>query len=480
MGRFKSLRDYVRFLKKRGELLEYDEPVDVRYELSAVTKRYDGEKTILFKNVRGYSIPVLTNLFCKRDRFSDVLQVPTELVVETIVERAKKPIETELVDSGPVKDRVYRGGFDLQDMLPIPTHHEKDAGPYITSGVIIAKDPDTGVRNASYARMQVKGPRKLGIMINRWRHLWQLYTKAERRGEPLEVAIVIGGPPELIIEGAMPGNLVPITQDELDTAGGLVGRPLKVVECETVDLEVPAHSEIVLEGRIPPGVREEEGPFGDYSMVYDGIVRRRLEPVIELTCLSMRENPIYHDILPASMDHWILGGVPREAELLDTVRRVNPNVLKVHLTPGGCCRFHAVVQIRKVCEADGKTTIVAAYSPTETARDVKLVVVVDEDIDPFNLAEVEWALATRVQYDRDIVVLRDQPGSLDPSAIASTPEPVLMGEGGTEKVILCAKLGVDATRTFRNPKLLPLFERIKVAGGDVFGRSEDSRNPPRA
>ena len=459
---FKDLRSFVKYLEKKKELVRIKRAVDPRYELATIVREFDGGPAVLFENVKRYKTQIVAGIFSQRKMMAWALGTDANRLLHKIIEASENPVPTKTVNTGPVKEVIIKGKIDLLKLLPIPTHHELDAGPYITSGVIIAKDPETEVRNASYARLQVKGKDKMVVMINKWRHLWAIYQKAEKLGKPLPVAIVIGAPPSVIIEGAMPGALVPLSQDELDTAGALMEQPLEVVSCETIKITVPAASEIVIEGEILPKIREAEGPFGDFARVYDAVLKPRLEPVIKVKAITHRKNPIYHDILPSSEEHLLLGGVPREAEIYKTIKQVFPNVKAVHLTKGGCRRFHLVIQIKKETEADPKTVIEAAFYPTEASRDVKLVVVVDEDIDPFDLCDVEWAVATRVQADKDITIISGTAGALDPSAIASTPKNVLSPppESGVTYSILTSKMGIDATRSFKDPAMLKIYEKI--------------------
>ena len=461
---FTDLRSFIAELEKRGQLQKIAEPVDPRYELAATLTKYDTGPAVLFENTKGHDMPVVAGIFSQRNMMACALGTSERYLVRTMIDASQRPLPTKMVQTGPAKEVAIKQGIDVAKLLPVPTHYEFDAGPYITAGVIIARDPGTGVRNASYARIQVRGGDRLGIMINRWRHLWEMYEKAESKGESLPIAVTIGAPPSVVIEGAMPGALVPITQDELDTAGALMGQPLEVVECETVDLTVPAASEIVIEGEILPKIREPEGPFGDYAGVYDGILRPRLEPVIRVSAVTHRKRPIYHDILPSSEDHLLLGGVPREAELHKTINQVFPRLKTVHLSKGGCRRFHAIIQIEKRSEADPRTVMEAAFYPTEGSRDFKLVIVVDEDIDPFNMTDVEWALATRVQANESITVFSGAAGALDPSAIVSSPKSVFSPpeNSGVIPTVLTTKMGIDATKSLRDPSILKIYDKLKT------------------
>jgi 2,5-furandicarboxylate decarboxylase 1 len=295
----------------------------------------------------------------------------------------------------------------------------------------------TGTRNVSIHRLQVLGPDRLGILILP-RHLSHFYRAAEQAGKPLEVAIAIGVDPLLLLASQA---LTPLGFDEFTIASTLYGEPLKLVKCESVDLEVPAESEIVLEGRILPGVRENEGPFGEYPKYYGPPTPK---PVVELTAMTTRRNPIYHTIVPATLEHLLIGSVSREGGMLEVIRATVPNTVAAHLTPGGTCRYHAVVQIDKRHEGEAKNAMMAAFA---SSQEIKRVVVVDKDVDIFDPVEVEWAIATRFQAGRDLTIISRALGSkLDPS-----------GEDGVSD-----KLGIDAT--------VPLgadpfrYERIRIPG----------------
>jgi 2,5-furandicarboxylate decarboxylase 1 len=337
----------------------------------------------------------------------------------------------------PVKEEVTHQ-VDLRD-LPIPVHHEKDSGAYITAGVLIAKHPATGIRNLSIHRLQVSGKNKLGILMLP-RHLMRLYKLAEENNEPLEVAIAIGLDPLLLLASQA---LTPPDCDELDIAGSLYGKPIKLVKAESVDLEVPAEAEIVLEGRLLPEVREMEGPFGEYPKYYGPASPK---PVIELTAMTSRRKPIYQTIVPASMEHLLLGGIPREGGLLQLVKSAVPTTCGVHLTPGGVCRYHAVISIDKQNEGEAKNAIFAAFA---SCQEMKHVVVVDRDVNIYDPVEVEWAIATRCQASRDVLVVPRASGNkLDPSS----------DDGVSDK------MGIDATIPLEaNPER---FEKIRIPGED--------------
>ena len=451
---YRDLRSFLEFLNPQGRLIRIHEEIDPKFEIARIERKYDGKAAIWFERIKGHDIPVVSNIFHSRQALAEALGTTVKGLSKKIIKAAKNPIKVKEVNSGPVKEVCVKE-VDLMKLLPIPMHFEKDAGHYITGGVIIAKDVETGVRNLSFARMWVKGRQKIGIMVNPFRNLMQLFEKAERKGKPLDVAIVIGPDPVIWLEGGMPDRIVPLEMDELEVANAMMGGGLEVVKAETVDIEIPARSEIAIEGKMLPGVRELEGPFGDYSQVYD--TPQRENPIIEVTGVTHRQNPIYLDCLPNSVDNFLLGGVPREADLLDHGKKVLPNVNQVHLTLGSCCRFHAIVQMKKRFETDPYQAIITMFSPSEASRDLKLVIVVDDDIDPFDPKDVEWAIATRTQWDMDLVILPKMPATLDPSAKWRTP--LSIRERGE---IYTTKVGLDATIPLEKPELYDTFQKIRI------------------
>ncbi len=432
-----SMRQWLAVLAEEKRLKVVSRKVSLRHELAAVGKRADGRWAVQFNHPDDFDIPVVTGIAGSRAFLAKAMGVDVACVSEHFSWAQAHPTVCAMVDraAAPVK-QVVTTAVDL-GCLPIPVHHEKDGGRYLTAGLLVSKDPSTGTRNVSIHRLQVLGPDRLGILILP-RHLSHFYRAAEKAGKALEVAIAIGVDPVLLLSSQA---LTPLGFDEFTIAGTLYGEPLKLVKCETVDLEVPAEAEIVLEGRIPPDVRESEGPFGEYPKYYGPPT---LKPVVELTAMTMRRNPIYHTIVPATLEHLLIGSVSREGGMLEVIRAAVPNTLAVHLTPGGTCRYHAVVQIDKRHEGEAKNAMMAAFA---SSQEIKRVVVVDKDVDIFDPVEVEWAIATRFQAGRDCTIITRALGSkLDPS-----------GEDGVSD-----KLGIDATVPHGADPFR--YERIRIPG----------------
>jgi UbiD family decarboxylase len=345
-----------------------------------------------------------------------------ETLVGVLGEKLDELLPARMAESGPVQEVVWLGEDADLAKLPIPRHFIQDAGPYITAGMIAARDPDTGVGNLAYVRLQVKGPRRLGASLHSRQHTWDYLRRAELKGQDLEVAVVIGAHPAVMLAGAAK---LGIGEDEYDLAGALLGQPLPLCRCKTVDVFVPAHAEIVIEGRLLANVRETEGPFGEYTGYVTG---RSTHNVLEVTAITLRRDAIFVDLVPGnSTEHLSLGRVCKEAWVHKRMREALPFFVDFHYPSSGT-HFHCFLRIDKSAEGQAQQ---AAQLLVGLDHYVKLVVVVDSDIDPADEDAVMWALATRMQADRDLTVLtHSMCNRLDPSS-----------DDG-----LGAKLLIDATR----------------------------------
>jgi 2,5-furandicarboxylate decarboxylase 1 len=435
-----SLREWLRRLASSGRLAIMKPNVPLRYRLAAIAKRLDGHQATLFPAPDGHAIPVVSGIVSSRSWIAEAMGVEERMLLQHFQECAMNPLPWREVSDGPVQEVVHRD-VDLTRILPIPTHNEHDSGPYITAGLVITRNPRTGVQNVSINRCQISSARRMGILILP-RHTFAYYQMAEAEGKPLEVAIVIGVDPLTLLSSQA---IVPIDYDELGIAGALHGKSLNVVKCKTNEVRVPADAEIVIEGRILPKEREPEGPFGEFPQYYGARANRH---VIEVDAITHRRKPLYHTIIGGGLEHLVLGEIPREATLLAHLKRSFPNVLDVHLPRGGVCRYHLVVQIDKRQEGEAKNIIMGAFAGH---YDIKQVVVVDRDVDIYNPDEVQWAIATRFQADQDLVVITNAQGSkLDPSA----------RDG------VSAKLGFDATVPLDADPFT--FKRIRVPEEDTI------------
>ncbi|OYX80619.1 MAG: 3-octaprenyl-4-hydroxybenzoate carboxy-lyase, partial [Bradyrhizobium sp. 35-63-5] len=423
-------------LAARDRLAVIKPGTSLQFELAAIAKKLDGEKATLFPSPGGRAIPVISGLVSDRQWIADAMGVDASELLARFQHAASNPLPWTEVTAAPVQEVVHRE-VNLSKQLPLPVHNEHDNGEYITAGLCISRNPVTGVQNVSLHRLQVSGPNRLGVLLLP-RHTHMFYEMAERAGQPLDVAIVIGVDPLTLLSSQA---IAPIDFDELTIAGALHGAPLPVVKCVTSELRVPAEAEIVVEGRVLPKVRELEGPFGEFPQYYGERANRH---VIEVTALTHRRDALFHTIVGGGLEHLLLGGIPREATLLAHLRRSFPNVRDVHLARGGVCRYHLYVQIAKRQEGEAKNIMMGAFAGH---YDVKHVIVVDEDVDIHNPAEVEWAVSTRFQADRDLLIVPESQGSkLDPST--------RNGVG--------AKMGMDATKPLDADEMK--FKRIRVPG----------------
>ncbi len=438
----KTFRGWIEYIESNGLMVHVKKNINPRYQLAALTKKVDGQKAIIFEQVGEYQMPVVSNLCFSRDCYSWCMEIQKEHLIEHILNSIEQPKPCTYVDSAPFKENVIQEDLDIARELPIPTYHEDDGGPYITGGLVIAKDPETGKRNVSIHRLQILGKDTLGILMLP-RHLKQCYEKAKTIGRPLEIAIVIGIDPLTLLASQA---ILSFGADELEVANSLHGdRQLHLTRCVKVDIEVPAESEIVIEGEIRLEETALEGPFGEFPKYYSA---PEMRPVVRVNTISQRKDPIYYTILPASREHLLLGGLAREASILKSIRSCVPSVRRVYLTFGGACRYHLVISIEKMNEGEAKNAILAAMANN---ADIKHVVVVDHDVDIFNMEEVEWAIATRCQSDKDIFIIPDSLGSkLDPS---------------TQKGV-GAKMGIDATVPLG--QLSNQFKRIRIPGFEDF------------
>ncbi|MBA3590594.1 UbiD family decarboxylase [Methylibium sp.] len=449
---FTDLRRWLAHLSDSGRVAVIREGTPLEHTLAAIAKRLDGKQAAYFPKPGGHSVPVVSGFMSRRAWIAEAMGVPESELLQRFRNAAEHPLPWQEVTKGKAAcQQVVHRDRDVREVLPVPTHSEHDNGPYITAGLVIARNPTTGVQNVSINRIQVHSKERMAILMLP-RHLWAFYKTAEACNEALAVAVVIGIDPLTLLSSQA---IAPIDCDELEIAGALHGAPLKVAKCITNEVRVPADSEIVIEGRILPGVRESEGPFGEFPKYYSA---RELREVIQVDAITHRQDPIYHTIVPAEMEHLLLGSIPREATLLAHLQRSFPNVLDVHLAIGGVGRYHLYVKIKKTHEGQPKNVICAAFG---AHYDIKQVIVVDDDVEAHDPLQVEWAVATRFQADRDLIVIHGAQGSvLDPSTtigqdfVDGTPPLHLQG--------LSAKMGLDATKPVVYHE--HVFTKVRVPG----------------
>ncbi len=426
------MKEFLNILKKDFNVITVEEEISTKYEV-AKTLREHPKDVIIFDNVKESDMKIISGICNTRDKIARGIGVTVPEITKKIMEATSNPVPIKNVEN--IKENyITQKKTDLGE-IPVPTYYKKDGGAYITAGVVIAKDPETGIRNASIHRMLVNSKDTLGIRIVP-RNLYTYYKKAEEMDEPLEVAIAIGMHPATLLATT---TSVPITTDELEVANNFHNGNMKLIKCESVDLKVP-EAEIIMEGKLLPHIRESEGPFVDLTDTYDVV---RDEPVIRLDKIHYKENPYYHAIMPAGFEHRLLQGLPQEPRIYNAVLNTVPTVQNVVLTEGGCCWLHAAVSIKKQTQGDGKNVIMAALAAHPS---LKHAIVVDEDIDIFNPEDLEYAIATRVKGDEDIMIV--------PGARGSSLDPCATPDGTTTKV------GVDATKPLDKKEK---FERVSFS-----------------
>src|SRR5579863_9365091 len=447
-----DLRGWLNQLVAADRLAVAHKGVSLTDELAAIAKKLENERAVLFPEPGRHTIPVVANLFADRNWIADSLQVPPQELLVRFQSAVRQPLPWVEVAAAAAQEVVHEK-VDLLKQLPIPKHNEHDSGPYITAALLIARNPKSGIQNVSIHRCQVSGADRIGVLLLP-RHTQHYFRMAEQAGEALEIALVIGVHPACILASQA---IAALDSDEMEIAGALLGRPIEMVKCRTNQVRVPAHAEIVIEGRILPKVREPEGPFGEFPQYYGP---RADSEVIQVDAITRRKNAIFHTIVGGGVEHLLLGGIPREATLLEHLQRSFPSVHDVRLTRGGTCRYHLAVKVDKKSQGEPKNIIMGAFAGH---YDIKQVVVVDMDVNIDDETEIEWAIATRFQADRDLVVVSGAQGSkLDPSS-----------DNG-----ISAKMGLDATKPLSTEPME--FKRIHVKGIENVNLSRVLQDDPKA
>jgi 2,5-furandicarboxylate decarboxylase 1 len=401
-----NLRKFVKQMNEEKDVLHIKDEVSTLFEISHVMKSLDDEGSVLlFENVKDFETEVVANVCGTRKRVARALNVDSGGLCERLAKAWRSPRKTKIATGG-LRKGVVEKTVDLAK-IPILTHFERDAGPYITSAVVHAKSVDGNVENVSVHRFQVLDKKHLAVRLVP-RHLFRLWRMAKEAGRDLDVTISVGVHPAVLLAASSP---LPFGVCEFDVANAMMDGDLGLFECEHVDARAPADAELVLEGRISATKEVPEGPFVDITGTYD--VQRK-QPVVEVVGVLHREDYIYHGLLPSGAEHRLLMGLPHEVLIWEAVSKVVPKVYAVNLTAGGGGWLHAVVAVEKQLDGDGKNALLAAFAAHPS---LKHAVVVDSDIDVFDASEVEWAIATRFQASEDLIVVKNARGStLDSSA----------------------------------------------------------------
>ncbi|HSG83382.1 MAG: UbiD family decarboxylase [Nitrosopumilus sp.] len=436
-----DLRSYISQIKKINELKTIKTRVSTKYEIAGVTAKVDGSHAVLFEKIKESNFRLIANLVGTRKRFGIAVGGTESNIHEKVISAIKKAKKPKIVSSGKFMENKSKNVLSM----PIVTHFEKESGPFITSSVAYAKNPETGKQNSSFHRMMPIDETHLSIRMVEGRHTHRCFVDAKEHGEDLKIAITVGVHPAISIAGAYQTDW---GKDEIDIANSLLGGKLTLAKLPFSGLNVPSGAEIVMEGKI---LQDKTHPEWMVEMLqtYD---HKRSQPVFEIENMFFRNNPIFHDVLSGYSEHRLLMGMPIESKLNGELKKSFSQTKQVSLSNGGCNWLHAVVQIKKKNDSDPKKIIKKTF---ESHRSLKQVTVVDEDIDVNSAESVEYAMATRFQADQDLVILKNVRGSsLDPSS--------------NQQKLQTAKMGVDATRPLsKRPEgfelaKIPKIDKIKL------------------
>ena len=420
-----DLPSYLERIKteRPDEFLAVSREMSPGHEITAAVVKIEKEArrrpVLVFENVKGTAFPVITNLHASRARLAMAMGAPPKEMLRKYLDAMDKPIPPREVNIGLCKDVILKGADLDMRALPQLEHHQGDGGAYITAAISFAKDPDSDMWNCAYNRLMITGKHSTSIHLTLGKHLWEYYRIAESRGEALPVAFAIGVHPAIALGCLAIGS---IDEDERGIMGALLGEPLELVRCETSEVMVPAQAEMIIEAEILPRQRIAEGPFGEFTGYSLGARDRE---VVKVNALTHRKGAMFHDITVGHLDHMLLSTIPMEANLFRAVRAMIPSVKAVRVPSPFTC--YVAIEQRLAGQA---TNAILAVLGSDLY--MKRVVVVDHDVDVFNDREVNWAIATRCQPDKDITIITGARGSdLDPSTAGN--------DGFT------AKWGLDAT-----------------------------------
>jgi 2,5-furandicarboxylate decarboxylase 1 len=433
-----NLRDFLSILEDKNELLIIDKKVNKKFQLASIVGKLDKKEAILFTNVEGSKFKVVSNILGTRNRFFYGIKTNSDhdkIDFSNFAAINKENYPIKISSDAPFYKNSSKNLFDL----PIITHFEKDAGPFITSSIIYVKDEETGNQNSSTHRMLLLNSKEMVIRMVEGRHLHKCFIQSKENKEDLKINVVIGVHPAV--------NLAAAYQaahgiDEISIANYLLNGKLELAKNQFAGLMIPKHSEIVLEGKILHDKFAEEWMV-EMLRTYDF---KRKQPIFEINKIWYRDDPIYYDILPGYTEHRLLMGLPIESKIFGYVKNTVPTTKSVYLTDGGSNWLNAVIQIKKRLEGEPKNAILTAFSAHPS---LKIAIVVDDDINPEDPVEVEYAVSTRTQADKDIIIITNTKGSsLDPSS--------------DQINLLTTKLGIDATVSLLKDK--ERFEIAKIPG----------------
>src|SRR4029077_3339107 len=430
-GDSQSLRGFLRLGETEypDEFLRVREPIQLRFDAGGLVFELDHagkSPVVVFENVRGNGMQLVTNVAGNRNLLAACLGVDPADLPTAFRERCQKYIACEVVDRGAWEDLVLEGDDVDLNKLPIPLQFKVDAAPYITAGQIVARDPVSGVDTTGFHRLMLKGKNRLGVSLHSRRRLYEFHRRAEERGQALPAAITLGTHP-LHYMGSMVYAYPPHVR-KFEIIGGLFGEPYRLARCGIADLEVPAGAEVIIRGELLAGAREPEGPFSEFTGYAS---YRSTQNVFVAHRIRMRGDAMYHSVVSGmSRDHIQVSCITREGEILNALRRNLPNVRAVHVPHTTCGAFMAFISMKKTADGEPQMAIMATLG---TELYTKYVIVVDDDVDIFDLNDVMWAVATRVRAEKDIFFI--------PGAKAAILDPTSDPQNFT-----VTKMGIDATR----------------------------------
>lgn len=426
-----DIQSYIAFLEDQDHLLRVKSEVDPVHEMAGIAKRFEGGKAMLFEKVKGHDYPVLMGLYWNRAMMATFFDTDSANLPFALADGIKKwrqaPMEPVILESGPANE-VIELDPDLTK-LPIPHHAELDGGRYLTSSLVIAKDPDTGVRNLSIHRMMLTGKNRMTLLLEELGHLMDYYKRAEAKGQALEITVSNGIDFPALMAGAVPAAAAPIDTDELGIVSQLRGVPVELIKAQTVNVEAIANAQFVIEGRILPEIREEEGPYAEVTGYY---AERDLRWVFEATAVTRRKDPVFHSIL-SGKEVGNAYGIIAGAGAFEKIHSLVPEVKAVHFADGAV-PYHLIVQMDKKFEGSQRNAIMAAFV---SLAFVKTVTVVDMDVDLYSVADVDWAVATRCCYETGLIQI--------PDSIGHRLNPMVQNDKW-------CRLGIDATVPLPRPE----------------------------
>ena len=413
-----DLRVYISKLKKSKDIKIIKKPISLKYEIATITEKFENSNALFFENVKGRKFPVVSNLIGTRTRFAQALGIK----IPDIHKKMVKAINSTQKPKITANAKFFENSSNDISILPIPTHFLNESGPFITSSILHTKNQEKNYQNSSVHRLMPIGKKFFSIRMVEGRDLHKSFTYAKEHGQDLPVAITVGVHPAITIASAFQAEF---GKSETTIANSLLNNKLTLTKCPITKIAVPSTAEIVMEGRILQDKTQSEWMV-EMLRTYD---MPRKAPVIEIDKIYFRNNAIFHDILSGYGEARLLMGMPIESKLNGILKKKFKQTKQVVLTSGGSNWLHAVVQISKTKATNVKKIINETFL---AHRSLKMVTVVDDDIDPTDASAVEYAMATRFQADKNLVIIKNVRGSsLDPSS--------------DQKKLRTAKMGIDAT-----------------------------------